>query len=268
MLKLNDVDGPPRVPGATRPGRDRRRLSRRAGVTLPFWGGLVAVGAVLGGCGAGHRAAKGADRATTERSPAHEPCPVDEATDRVDADGDGRSEITTVRRAGKAVCQAIDLNHDGIADVWTFWDAGGRIRRREYAYGRDAAITEVQLFRGGTVTEIQQATMQAGHIDTWHFLTGGKLVRSERDSDGDGRIDEWWEYPNRARPDCPMMYEDADRDGVRDRSPGVDLCAAGYEPPRREEFRPRSPDFQRPDALPTEVEPAPAGAGQGGPDAR
>lgn len=192
---------------------------------------------------------------------------MESATERLDADGDGRAEIATVRRGGRPLCQAIDLNRDGVADLWTYYDESGRMRRREYAYGRDSAITEVRLYRGGVLTEIRQATTLAGHIDTWHYVAGQRLARSERDSDGDGRIDEWWEYLDPARPDCPTMYADANGDGRRDQKAGVDLCAVGYVPPVREEFRYRSPDFQRPDSLPTEVEPpgepGEEGAGRG-----
>jgi len=215
------------------------------------------IGFLLGsGCSRAGRRVEAA-QAKAGRAPlsaAHEPCPLESATERFDADGDGRAELATVREGGRPVCQAIDLNGDGVADLWTYYDEQGRMRRREYAYGRDSAITEVRLFSAGVLTEIQQATTLAGHIDTWHHVADKRISRSERDADGDGRIDEWWEYRDPARPDCPTMYGDLDGDGRRDARAGVDLCATGYVPPAREEFRYRSPDFQRPDSLPTEVE--------------
>ncbi len=239
---------------------------RRSGA----WAGLFGALVFCSGCNsAGRRSGRGAAAAESPAPPtAHEPCPVESATERFDADGDGRAEIATVRRGGRPVCQAIDLNHDGVADLWTYYDEGGRMRRREYAYGRDSAITEVRLYRAGVLIEIRQATTLAGHIDTWHYVVDQRVARSERDSDGDGRIDEWWEYPDPARPDCPTMYADANGDGRRDQKAGVDLCAVGYVPPARDEFRYRSPDFQRPDSLPTEVDQRAEPSEDGGPRAQ
>ena len=252
----------PRGPGTPR-GWDRSQAGSGGPKGAPTgWRPTVLAAGLLSGlvfCSGCNPAGRRGDRAQAkvDRAPptaAHEPCPLESATERFDADGDGRAEIATVREGGRPICQAIDLNRDGVADLWTYYDEQGRMRRREYAYGRDSAITEVRLYRAGALTEIRQATTLAGHIDTWHYVAGTRISRSERDADGDGRIDEWWEYPDPARPDCPTMYGDANGDGRRDGKAGVDLCATGYVPPAREEFRYRSPDFQRPDSLPTEVE--------------
>ncbi|MBN2195593.1 MAG: hypothetical protein JW751_22425 [Polyangiaceae bacterium] len=225
----------------------------------------ISVGLQLGCNSSSRRAARLAHQeGVTPAAVAHEDCPLDRAEEKLDADGDGRPEISTVKRTGKPVCQAVDLNRDGVPDIFTYFDDRGRVRRREYAYSRDAAVTEVRIYVNGYLTEIRQATTVGGQIDTWHYLKGGKIARSERDGNGDGRIDEWWEYPNAKKPDCPMMYGDANGDGKRDAQSGVDLCESGYVPPARDEFRHKSPDFQRPDSLPTEVENAKGEEGSDG----
>jgi hypothetical protein len=111
------------------------------------------------------------------------------------------------------------------------------------------------------VAEKQRATTVAGRLDTWEFYTNGALARTERDSDGDRRVDQWWEYTSAG---CPMMHSDVNRDGRPDVGTTIDYCKeTGYVPPERQDHRTvQSPDFQRSEALPTEtevreVEPAP-----------
>jgi len=223
---------------------------QRVGVVL-----AVAMAAV--GC-AHHNRGKANSAAGKEGSRptkvVHEECPVDSAQEKLDANGDGHADFSSVMKRGRLYCQAADLNQDGIIDVYAYFGDDGEVRRREYAYSRDARINEIRIYRSGKLAEIQQSTMAGGKLDTWHYFENGKRVRTERDSDGDGVVDEWWEYPDSKRPGCPMMYSDADGDGKPDPGSEVDLCDHGYIPPTRDEYRYKSPDFTRPGAMPTEVE--------------
>ena len=221
------------------------------------------------GCNRGGRAARSASEADRIRGTdvRHEECKLDTATEKLDADGDGKPELSVVARNGKPVCQGADLNQDGVIDIWSYFAPDGSIRRRELAYSRDARITEIRVYRGGALQEIQQSTAFAGKLDTWHYYEGGKRVRTERDGNGDGRVDEWWEYPNPKRPGCPVMYSDGDGDGKPDPDSGVDLCKHGYVPPERDTHRYESPDFTRPGAVPTEVESEGDASSEGGEDA-
>jgi hypothetical protein len=222
---------------------------------------VVVAAALVVGCGKNRADPKTAAHREGSRPTevVHEACNVESAQEKLDANGDGRADISVVMKGGRPQCQAADLNQDGIIDVYAYFESDGKVRRREYAYSRDARINEIRLYRAGQLTEIQQSTVAGGRLDTWHFFKNAKRVRTERDSDGDGIVDEWWEYPHADRPGCPMMYSDADGDAKPDPGSEVDLCEQGYVPPERDEYRYKSPDFQRPGEMPTEVENKEAG---------
>ncbi len=224
----------------------------------------VVAAALAAGCGGGNRvdpktAAQREGSRPTEV--VHEACEVESAQEKLDVNGDGRADISVVTKGGHPHCRAADLNQDGIIDVYAYFESNGKVRRREYAYSRDARINEIRLYRGGQLTEIHQSTVAGGKLDTWHYFKNAKRVRTERDSDGDGIVDEWWEYPNADRPGCPMMYSDADGDAKPDPGSEVDLCEQGYIPPARDDYRYKSPDFQRLGDMPTEVENKEVGEG-------
>lgn len=212
---------------------------------------------VLAGTGCG--AAAGADSRTPgdlpRRSTAveHETCDIqDNDAEKLDANGDGRPDVTIVKEGGREVCRAVDLNFDGKIDSWVYRDASGRVRRREMDYDRDGLIEEVQVYRAGVLVEKQRATALASKLDTWHYFTNGQLARTERDSDGDAVVDQWWEYK---KVGCPVIHSDINGDGKPDASASVDYCKqTGYVPPERSPDRATtSPSFSAPGALPTEL---------------
>lgn len=185
----------------------------------------------------------------------HEECDVNSSSaERLDANGDGKTDVTIVREGSREVCRAVDLNFDGIIDSWVYYDGSGQVRRRESDYDRDGRIDEITTFKGGVITEKQRATMLANRVDTWEFYTSGKLARSERDSDGNQVVDQWWEFPNEG---CPVIHADVNSDGQPDPGASVDYCKeTGYVPPERQDYRKvESPNFQQGGApLPTEVD--------------
>src|SRR6185295_7662936 len=107
------------------------------------------------------------------------------------------------------------------------------------------------------LAEKQRATTLVGRLDTWHFYNGGALARTERDSDGDTQIDQWWEYPKADRLDCPLIHSDIDGDGHPDPGATVDVCgeSSGYVPPEKGEKQ-QTNTFERGPGgtLPTEVQ--------------
>jgi hypothetical protein len=193
----------------------------------------------------------------------HESCAVD-AKDarRVDANGDGKADVTIVSEGGKEVCRAVDLNFDGIVDSWIYFDAPGNVRRRESDFDRDGRLDEIAVYKAGVVVERRRATTEAGKLDTWHFFEKGALTRTERDSNLDSVIDQWWEYPRAGHLECPLIHSDADGDGRPDLGSSVDVCGdgSGYVPPERPADTVPGAKFERSDtsSLPTEVEDKPA----------
>lgn len=194
----------------------------------------------------------------------HEDCDVASGSaERLDANGDGVADVTSVKAGNQVSCQAFDLNFDGKVDSWVYFEPGGKVRRRESDYDRDGRIDEIATFSGGVVMEKHRATTLNNRLDTWDFYSSGVLARSERDSDGDAMVDQWWEYP---KPGCPMIHSDVDGDGRPDPGATIDFCKeTGYVPPERSETqKPKSPDFKKQEALPTEVDSKPMDSSEGG----
>ncbi len=185
----------------------------------------------------------------------HEECAITASSaERLDANGDGRADITIVReRGGREQCRAADINFDGVVDTWSYNGPDGQLRRREFDFDRDGQIDEIAIYKFGVVRQKQRATTSVGRLDTWEYYNDGVLTRAERDSDGDDLVDQWWEY---AQSGCPLMHSDANRDGKPDPGTTIDYCKdTGYVPPERQNYRQvESPDFRRSDAVPTETE--------------
>lgn len=221
-------------------------------------GASVVLAALLQlGCNASSSNAQSAANAPTKRDTriVHENCPIDSSgAEKIDANGDGRPEIIIVSRGGREQCRAVDLNFDGKFDVWVYRDGAGQVRRRETDYDRDGRIDEIAIYKGGVIVEKQRATTLANKLDTWQFYQGGTLARTERDSNGDAVIDQWWEWP---RPGCPLVHTDIDGDGRPDPGATLDYCkGTGYVPPERGgQKAPSGPTFERPGStVPTELE--------------
>jgi hypothetical protein len=219
------------------------------------WTALVALLLALGCSGSGAAGGGAATGGLTRRDTTikHEACDTAGATEKIDANNDGRADIFIERKGSVESCRAVDLNFDGVIDAFSYNDDAGRLRRREYDYDRDGQIDEIASYRGGVITEKDQATSMARKLDTWDFYQAGALARSERDSNGDGVIDQWWEY---TQPGCPMIHSDVNNDGKPDPGATVDYCKeTGYVPPERQgPAAPQSPDFNKATSAPTEVE--------------
>jgi hypothetical protein len=206
-----------------------------------------------GAVGAGANSALGGVT-TRDTKVTHEPCDTSSPdAEKIDANGDGKPDITIVREGGRELCRAVDLNFDGVVDAYTYFDSSGQVRRRENDYDKDGKVDEITTFKAGQIAEKDQSTALAQHLDTWDFYQAGVLVRTERDSNGDGVIDQWWEYP---KPGCPLIHADVNDDGRPDPGATIDYCKeTGYVPPERASDKaPASPTFQSNTSMPTETE--------------
>jgi hypothetical protein len=182
------------------------------------WGGVGTAAALLlvGGALAGTPglvACGGAEANVGVKTPGgaaaekyvHEKC-SSEHMESLDTNGDGRADIQRVLDgAGHELCRLVDLDHDGKPDMYEFFDASGTVRRREFCYDETGVVNAIELYQGGKLTQREYDISGQHRIDTWDWFdvnaavdakTGRPAhpVRRERDTRGNGRVDQWWSW--------------------------------------------------------------------------
>jgi len=163
----------------------------------------------------------------------HEPCDGNSSSaNKLDINGDGKPDITHVMEGGKEVCRIVDLNLDGAIDAFIYYDAQGQERRRESDFDRDGRADEIAIYEAGAIKLKLRETNFDNKIDTWDHYEAGRLVRRERDSDGDGIIDQWWQFNNPTNAKCAIVASDRNADGKPDPDSVVDLCGESYGVPK------------------------------------
>ena len=138
----------------------------------------------------------------------HESC--DESGNRVeilDTNNDGKPDIRRVFAKGspREICRVVDLNHDGKPDLYEYFDGSGAIRRREFCYDDTGVVNAIEHYEGGRLTQREYDTNGQHKIDTWDYFEPGLPMdpktgrpvhpsRRERDTTGNGHVDEWWTW--------------------------------------------------------------------------
>lgn len=155
------------------------------------------------GCSSSTAESKKGDTATADTPKAleHEKC--DDSMGRVEVVGSiaGKPQLKQVfdKTTGRELCRIADLNHDGKPDMYEYYNADGTLRRREGAYDNTDAISEIQIYEGGKLVKRERDTTGQRKVDTWDTYdpATGKIVKRERDNNGDGKVDQWWTFePN------------------------------------------------------------------------
>lgn len=143
-----------------------------------------------------------------------------------DTNRDGKNDLFEASAAGKLSCRASDLDFDGVIDQTTFYDASGTIRRREVDLDGNGVPNLIETYAGGKLTlrEIDGASL--GRFDIWDSYdpATGERTRRERDTNGDGRIDQYWTFTG-AR--ITVLF-DRNEDGVPDEE-GALVWGEGFE---------------------------------------
>jgi hypothetical protein len=91
--------------------------------------------------------------------------------EKMDLDFDGKPDQTDYYKDGVRVRSEIDSDFDGAADIWSFYigDATGKMR----------------------IDRKERDTNKDGRVDLWErFDDNGNVVRTGRDTDNDGKLDE------------------------------------------------------------------------------
>ena len=108
----------------------------------------------------------------------------------VDLNRDGRIDVRSVfDEAGLRVEEHMDTDFDGRAD-WVDHYLGGKRSFSEVDTDFDGTFDLFKYFEGGVVRRKERDTNRDGRIDFWEYLDeGGKVVKTGRDVDGDGKMD-------------------------------------------------------------------------------
>jgi hypothetical protein len=138
----------------------------------------------------------------------HEPC--EESGNRVemlDTNNDGKPDIRRVfdKSSQREICRVADLNHDGKPDLYEYFDASGAVRRREFCYDDTGVVNAIEHYDAGRLTKREYDTSGLHKLDTWDYFEPGLPLdaktgrpvhpsRRERDTTGDGRVDQWWTW--------------------------------------------------------------------------
>jgi hypothetical protein len=164
----------------------------------------------------------------------HETCDGSAASAvKVDVNGDGKNDIVHVMKGDKEVCRIVDLNLDGYPDSFIYYEPDGKTeRRRESDFDRDGRVDEIAVSERGQITLKLRETNFDNKLDTWDIYEGARLAKRERDTDGDGIIDQWWTYNNPTNPKCAVVASDRNADGKPDPDSVVDLCGEAYTAPK------------------------------------
>jgi len=198
-------------------------------------GAILAVGgSAIAGCGGGAEASVAAKTPGGPQAEkyVHEKCASDHM-ESLDTNGDGKADIQRVLDgSGHELCRIVDLDHDGKPDMYEFFDGSGVIRRREFCYDESGAVNAIELYQGGKLAQREYDISGQRRIDTWDWFdvnapvdakTGRPAhpMRRERDTRGNGRVDQWWSW------DGDKITIAVDRTGDGKPDPDATIVLAG-----------------------------------------
>ena len=100
--------------------------------------------------------------------------------------------------------QRIELDADGNGKVerWDFYGQDGKLARVGLSQKNDGVMDAEALYtEGGALARLRISTKRDGRFDRTEFYENNLLVRSEDDTNGDGKPDKWDTYE--VQPDAP-----------------------------------------------------------------
>ncbi|MEI8259146.1 MAG: hypothetical protein WCJ30_26050 [Deltaproteobacteria bacterium] len=106
-----------------------------------------------------------------------------------DTNGDGVTDVRKVyQMVGEGadvrsvlVCREVDLNHDGIKDMFRFYNEEGRTLREEEDRDFDGRIDVISFFENGEVVRREMDTNADGQVDMRLFYRDHHPYRAERE---------------------------------------------------------------------------------------
>jgi hypothetical protein len=116
-----------------------------------------------------------------------------------DVSGDGKPDVWNYYKEGPdpkdptvkrrvLVKKEADLNFDGRRDIVREFDEEGLLTREEADLDYDGDMDQLNVYEKGILTQ-KQIYRSKGRVFIWKFFEDGKMVRLNRDENGDGRPD-------------------------------------------------------------------------------
>lgn len=142
----------------------------------------------------------------------------------VDLDRDGRADVFNTLRvrddgSRMLVAKRSDLDRDGRVDLWSEFDETGALVQERMDADFDGNVDWVDHYKAGQRVMAEQDTDFDGRTDTWFYYlprsSGGVAIdRKERDTNRDGRVDVWERFD--AGGNVVRTGRDVDGDGQMD----------------------------------------------------
>ena len=113
-----------------------------------------------------------------------------------DANKNGRIDTWTDMDGTKPLRSRIDSDEDGRIDRWEYYDETGALAKVGFSR-RQNGTPDAWAFSGpdGSVARVESSSVgDETKIDRREAYEHGIMVRSEADSNGDGRADQWETY--------------------------------------------------------------------------
>jgi hypothetical protein len=119
-----------------------------------------------------------------------------------DATGDGRHDAVGYVDGAQLRRIELDLDANGAIDRWDFYRPDGTLEKVGLSQRNDGLMDAEAFYTpAGALRLMRISTRRDGVFDRTEYYEGETLVRSEDDTDRDGRPDKWETY--RPEPDVP-----------------------------------------------------------------
>jgi hypothetical protein len=168
----------------------------RRGEALSGWLARIALVLCLGSTGV---------TACAEPSPRAASGSYDRFTQRLiqlqaDQNGDGRTDQWSYMDGTSMIRGEADTDADGRIDRWEYFDDQSRLVRVGTSSANDG-IEDTWTWTAEADGEgrVDRSQRRDRHLDRREYYRGGALVRSEEDTNGDGRVDRWDRYEGTVR---------------------------------------------------------------------
>jgi hypothetical protein len=117
-----------------------------------------------------------------------------------DANKNGKNDTVSYMDGARIVRVELDLDENGKVERWDIYRPDGKLDRVGLA-SRNDGVMDSQAFYdlAGALDRIEISTKRDGRFDRTEFYRNNLLVRSQDDTNGDGRPDKWDDYA--PRPD-------------------------------------------------------------------